>query len=406
MTFDEELDALHARLRALATAEAQTRADEARTDAEAQAAAREAALRAELEEAAQARVDTVRHEALARLAAREQSLRAELEREAETRTDMLQREVDTLRGELDKVRGEADTTRAAIEAAAATRAEAAEAAHDGARARAARLREHLAALDRAASLGEVIDTLAETAGQEVSRVAVFVVKRDALVGWRLAGFGSAFEPAAELTVPIDQGSVLGAAVAAGAPVEGGRDRPAPPFAALEAGHPCFAAPLLMDGHAVAVLYADQGTDAPSPNTLDLSIPSLDVLARHAASRLEALTAFRTASTLARQTADLPIASSPSGAGAPGPAPRGDDDESARRYARLLVSEIRLYHEADVSEGRRQRDLGSRLAAEIGRARTMYEQRVPPDVRRRTDYFNAELVRTLADGDARLLEVSR
>jgi len=35
---------------------------------------------------------------------------------------------------------------------------------------------------------------------------------------------------------------------------------------------------------------------------------------------------------------------------------------------------------------------------------MYEQRVPAHVRARTDYFKDELVRTLADGDATLLEV--
>ena len=32
---------------------------------------------------------------------------------------------------------------------------------------------------------------------------------------------------------------------------------------------------------------------------------------------------------------------------------GDDGEAARRYARLLVSEIKLYHEAAVAAGRRE-----------------------------------------------------
>ncbi len=35
---------------------------------------------------------------------------------------------------------------------------------------------------------------------------------------------------------------------------------------------------------------------------------------------------------------------------------------------------------------------------------MYEQRVPPHVRERADYFHDELVRTLANGDGSLLEV--
>src|SRR5437867_785583 len=77
---------------------------------------------------------------------------------------------------------------------------------------------------------------------------------------------------------------------------------------------------------------------------------------------------------------------------------------AWRYARLLVSEIKLYHEAAVVEGRRDRDLATRLGGEIAHARVLYEQRVPPDVRRRGDYFHDELVRTLADGDATMLEL--
>jgi hypothetical protein len=62
----------------------------------------------------------------------------------------------------------------------------------------------------------------------------------------------------------------------------------------------------------------------------------------------------------------------------------------------------LYHEPAVIDGRRDRDLATRLGGEITRARVIYEQRVPPHVRERADYFHDELVRTLADGDAGLL----
>src|SRR5262249_58441341 len=85
---------------------------------------------------------------------------------------------------------------------------------------------------------------------------------------------------------------------------------------------------------------------------------------------------------------------------------GDDEEaSARRYAKLLVSEIKLYHEPEVLAGRRERDLTTRLGGEIARARVLYEQRVPTHVRQQTDYFHDELVRTLANGDSTLLHLS-
>ena len=76
--------------------------------------------------------------------------------------------------------------------------------------------------------------------------------------------------------------------------------------------------------------------------------------------------------------------------------------AARRTARLLISEIRLYHEPAVSEGRRHRNLLTRLAPEIEKARLAYNEQVPAVVRGHSDYFHQELIRTLAGGDATLL----
>lgn len=81
-----------------------------------------------------------------------------------------------------------------------------------------------------------------------------------------------------------------------------------------------------------------------------------------------------------------------------------DDErrlhnDARRFARLLVSEIKLYNEQKVSEGRAQGDLYARLREYIDRSRDMYDKRVRPEVAQRYDYFHHELVATLAEGEA-------
>jgi hypothetical protein len=79
-------------------------------------------------------------------------------------------------------------------------------------------------------------------------------------------------------------------------------------------------------------------------------------------------------------------------------------EQARRLARLLVSEIKLYNEDQVEEGRRNRDLYERLKEDIDRSRQMYEERVEPRVWKSTDYFYQELVRILAAGDSRALGI--
>jgi hypothetical protein len=72
--------------------------------------------------------------------------------------------------------------------------------------------------------------------------------------------------------------------------------------------------------------------------------------------------------------------------------------SARRFARVAVSEIKLYHEAEVKAGREAKDLWTRLSADIGLAKQTYEQRVDKEVRERFDYLYDEIVRQLAEGD--------
>jgi hypothetical protein len=71
---------------------------------------------------------------------------------------------------------------------------------------------------------------------------------------------------------------------------------------------------------------------------------------------------------------------------------------ARRFARLLVSEIKLYNKEKVEEGRQEGNLYDRLREDIDRSRQMYDKRVAPPVAARYDYFHQELVNTLAGGD--------
>ena len=71
---------------------------------------------------------------------------------------------------------------------------------------------------------------------------------------------------------------------------------------------------------------------------------------------------------------------------------------ARRFARLLVSEIKLYNEQKVNEGRTSYDLYERLREAIDRSRDMYDKRVQPPVAAKFDYFHYELINSLAEGD--------
>ncbi|HSY50360.1 MAG TPA: hypothetical protein VLC46_16225 [Thermoanaerobaculia bacterium] len=89
-------------------------------------------------------------------------------------------------------------------------------------------------------------------------------------------------------------------------------------------------------------------------------------------------------------------------GTPASGGSGDDmkkHDEARRFARLLVSEIKLYNEPKVDAGRKNKDLYERLKEDIDRSRQMYDERISDDVRKTSNYFYDELVRILADGDA-------
>lgn len=77
-------------------------------------------------------------------------------------------------------------------------------------------------------------------------------------------------------------------------------------------------------------------------------------------------------------------------------------DEARRFARLLVSEIKLYNESKVEQGRKNRDLYERLKEDIDRSRQMYDERIGDDVRKTSNYFYDELVRILADGSSEAL----
>jgi hypothetical protein len=246
------------------------------------------------------------------------------------------------------------------------------------------------------SLSGILDTLVKSAGSDAARVGVVLIRGGCAYGWRSVGFDPPLDKAEPLDLSLNQAGIIADAARTSTGTYGdGTGGLAPSFAALPPGRRCFAAPLALCGEVVAVLYADQGLTGP-----DLREPqgaTIEVLTRHAARCLEATTAFRVARALAEH-ADRGVLATPTD----GTDAAADGDVAARRYARLLVSEIKLYHEAAVVDGRRERDLAARLSGEMARARVLYEQRVPPQVRQRADYFRDELVRTLANGDASLL----
>jgi hypothetical protein len=231
-------------------------------------------------------------------------------------------------------------------------------------------------IDEARTLTAVLDALTARAAGEASRAGILLVRADRVRGWRAGD---------RLDVPLAETGFVADSVRTGfAASTTATGAASAPFADAAAGAALHAFPLALSGVVVAVLYAEGGDAG-----------TLEILARHAARALEALTAFKTARAVAGASSvpEPPAAETPAA---------GDEQAAARRYARLLISEIKLYHQEAVEAGQRDRDLSSRLGGEIARARSLYGERVPSHVRRAADYFGDELVRTLAGGDASLL----
>ena len=268
-----------------------------------------------------------------------------------------------------------------------------------------RLTDAVRALDRARTLGDILETLVAGAGREAARAGVLLVSGGELRGWRFIGFGPAFDAASTIVVPLEESGIIAEAIRTDAASSSDPSRrvATPAFAALASGGESLVVPVTMSGEVIAVLYADQGTadeGAQRPSAIRWR-DAIEVMARHAARCLEAATAIKAMRVLTERP-DMAMRRSSPDAADIAPGSQNDEEESARRYARLLVSEIKLYHEGEVLAGRRERDLATRLGAEIARARVLYEQRVPSSLRRNGDFFHEELVRTLADGDGSLL----
>jgi hypothetical protein len=231
-------------------------------------------------------------------------------------------------------------------------------------------------------------------------VALFVVKGASVNGWQGIGFD---DNDAIKNLSLNTGSgLVGKAIQGRNPAGGTTQEFDPGFITsmkAPADDQCLVLPLVVKDKVAAVIYADGGT-------LDAS--GLQALTRFAAVWLE-LTAMRKAGGVAAEEAPpvqpaaatvTPAATAPAAA-----APATEEDElhkKARRFAKLLVEEIRLYNQPKVDEGRQQKDLYERLKVDIEKSRATYDKRYAESAVASSDYFTQELIRILADNDVTLM----
>jgi hypothetical protein len=260
-----------------------------------------------------------------------------------------------------------------------------------------------ASIHESSTQAEILRHLLEGEARFAARVALFVVKGGSISGWQGIGFE---DNEAIKTLSVNAGSGLaGKAIKARTPAGGSAQEFDAGFISTvkaPADDQCMVLPLVVKDKVAAVIYADAGA-APG-GMLDAS--GLQALTRFAAVWLE-LAALRKAGGPATEEAPQPqpaamAATAASSAAAPAVSDEDELHKKARRFAKLLVEEIKLYNQPRVEEGRQHKDLYDRLKVDIEKSRSTYDKRYAESAVASANYFTQELIRILADNDVSLM----
>jgi hypothetical protein len=264
-----------------------------------------------------------------------------------------------------------------------------------------------ASIQESNSQAEILRRLLEGAARFCGRAALFVVKGGVVSGWQGIGFenndalkGVSLNSSADLVNRAihDRTAITGATAEFDSDFLASVGPPAQPH--------CVVLPLVVKDKVAALIYADAGT---IPDT-NVDTSALTMLGRFTALWLE-LTALRKAGVGAgvdevqpQPGSPAPVAAQAAAAAAPAAVPAGEDEvhKKARRFAKVLVEEIKLYNQGKVTEGKQNRDLYERLKEDIEKSRATYENRYANTPAGPGNYFNQELIRILADNDISLM----
>jgi hypothetical protein len=297
---------------------------------------------------------------------------------------------------------------------------------------------------------EILRALLDHTVRYSGRAALFVIKAGTASGWQGRGFGSSDEdPIKDFALDATVG-LAARALQSRMPFGGKAEEIDQQFVS-RFGAPSqdeiFLLPLLLKEKVAALVYADAGTEAggqldtaalellviassawlevtslrkqaqreggaeapPERPAAATPVPATqfsDPFAAHAPkhvvaapARAEALAAVAEAEPVSGAAAAAAPATDPF---SHMPPENAEVHRKAQRFARLLVDEIKLYNQAKVAEGRKNRDLYDRLKEDIEKSRATYHKRYGNSVASSADYLNHELVRSLAEDDSSIM----
>ncbi len=298
---------------------------------------------------------------------------------------------------------------------------------------------------------EILRALVEGGSAHCARAALFVVKAGTATGWQGRGFADD-ESLKDFALDMHAGPVAHAyqnRVVAPANIAEMGARFVEHFGA-PANEQVLVLPLVLKDKVAALVYADGGAtgvlDGTSLEVLVmatsawLEVVSLrkqmqpreaaeaapersvvapvqtvssfaDPFASHAPKHIPAAVPEPEPEPVAELVEVASAAHSPSAAAAPAAAADpfaglsaedADTHRKAQRFARLLVDEIKLYNQAKVAEGRKHKDLYDRMKDDIEKSRSTFQKRYGTTIANSGNYFQQELVRSLAEDDISIM----
>lgn len=291
----------------------------------------------------------------------------------------------------------------------------------------------ISAIQAGTNQKEILRALLDSTILYCGRAALFVVKNGAATGWQGVAFSSN-DSVKDFALDVNSG-VLARVMHSRTAETSNASELDPKFIAkfgAPADGQVAVLPLLLKDKISALVYADSGTQS---GTLDSA--ALDALVRATSSCLEVISQRKQAHKEGGAEPEMhsaPQANDPFAAHAPlhgsnaesvsEPEPvvavaaaagagasssstvlgaeESDIHKRAQRFARLLMDEIKLYNKAKVAEGRQHKDLYDRLKEDIEKSRATYLKRYGNTPAASANYFNQELVRSLAEDDVSLL----
>jgi hypothetical protein len=266
---------------------------------------------------------------------------------------------------------------------------------------------------------ELFRRLLEGARLCAPRAAVFLVRQGEIKGWGCSGYDADTAAAQQAySAGAEQGWLGALAARAETTVEHRRGAAGDPDFGQPASSESVAIAVRVRNRPIALLMAERsGSDQPwVPAFIGLLVRvaqmrlEMDLLQRKVAGAATAPTPAPAATPApATPLSDAPAAVAATGLD-PAPEPQASPAESqettaARRFAKLVATDIRLYNEEAVLLGRRNADLGERLGEHLTRGKETFLKRHGALGPSALEILHEAYVQVLAAGNEELLPVT-